>query len=64
MQNGQGGYPEGNYTYYQAEEDESTGLQREYSTEGLAGVKYDLVTESSSYVPESDYIKGEDSWKI
>ena len=57
-----GGYPEGTYTYYQAQEDESTGLQQEYSTEGLEGgdVKYDLVTESSSYVPESDYIK-EDS---
>ena len=38
------------YIIMQAEEDESTGLQQEYSTEGLAGgdVKYDLATESSS----------------
>ena len=56
-QNNQGGYPEG--TYYQ---DQNGGLEQEYMDELEDGdVKYDLVTENSEYVPESDYIKQESS---
>ena len=49
----QGNYPEGTYTYYQ---DQNTALQQEYTDEE-GEVKFDLVTESSNDVSESDYIK-------
>ncbi len=56
-QNSQGGYPEG--TYHQ---DQNGGLEQEYTDELEDGdVKYDVVTESSEYVSESDYIKQESS---
>ena len=50
----QGGYPQG--TNYQGQEDQNIGLQQEYVDED-GDVKYDLVTESSHDVSESDYIK-------
>ena len=51
----QGNYPEGTYTYYQ---DQNTALQQEYTDEE-GEVKYNLVTENSNDVSESDYIKQE-----